>query len=129
VNWLIFVSDVVFALIAAVLGKLGLSTLKAIRRWGVGKAFWIPVSVSSALFLIGSIVRIVNQVAVELDWSLTINTYEIAHVSWLLALCVLMYGIYNYSRKVKKATIVPVQDERTRVSSSVDGEKQKVATA
>ncbi len=109
-NWLIFVSDVAFALIAAILGKLGLSTLKAIRRWGVGKQFWIPVLVSSALFLVGSTVRIVNQVAVELDWSLTINTYEIAHVSWLLAFCVLMYGIYNYSRKVKTATTVPIQD-------------------
>ena len=109
-NWLIFISDVAFALIAAILGKLGLSTLKAIRRWGVGKSFWIPVFVSSVLFLIGSIARIVHQVAVELNWLLTINTYEIAHVSWLLAFCVLMYGIYNFSRKVKTATTVSIQD-------------------
>lgn len=109
-NWLILVSDVVFAFIAAILGMLGLSTLQAIKRWGVGKSFWIPVSVSGALFLVGSIVTIVHEVAVELNWSLTINTDEIVHVSWLLALCILMYGIRNYSRKVKTATILPVQD-------------------
>jgi len=110
VNWLILISDVVFALIAAILGMLGLSTLRATRRWGVGKSFWIPVSVSGALFLVGSILTIAHEVAVELNWSLTINTNEIVHVSSLLALCILMYGIRNYSRKVKTATILPIQD-------------------
>jgi len=124
VNWLILVSDVVFALVAAILCILGLSTSKAIKHLGIGKSFWIPVSVSGALFLIGSIVRIFHQVAVELGsliflpvelGSLTINTEEIVHVSWLLAICILMFSIYNYSKKVKTIRRGPTPDKRNEV--------------
>lgn len=100
-NWLILISDVLFALVAAILGILGLSTFKAIRHLGIGKSFWIPTFVSGVFLLIGSVFRIFHEVAVELDLSLTINIDEIVHVSWLLALCILMGSIYNYSRKVK----------------------------
>jgi len=102
VNWLIIIPDILFALVATILSILGLSTSKAIRHLGIGKSFWIPVFLSSTLFLIGSIVRIFHNVAVGTYSSLmTINTAQIVDISWLFALCLLTCSIYNYSRKVK----------------------------
>jgi hypothetical protein len=95
---LILVFEVVFALIAAILSILSLKTWKAIRHLGVGKSFWIPVFMSSVFFIVGSIVTIFH----EVNFSLTNNTDEIAHVSRLLALSILVCGIYSYSRKVKQ---------------------------
>jgi len=103
VNWVILFSDILFALVATVLGVLGLGTFKAIKHLGIGKSFWVPVFVSGILFVFGSAVRIFHEFAVELGWSLTVYTDEIVRVSWLLALCILMGCIYNYSRKVKTA--------------------------
>lgn len=100
-NWLILFFDILFALVATVLGVLGLGTFKAIKHLGIGKSFWVPIFVSGVLFVFGSAVRIFHEFAVELGWSLTIYTDEIVRVSWLLALCILMGCIYNYSRKVK----------------------------
>lgn len=97
-NWLILIFDVIFALVATFLGILGLRTLKAIRHLGTGKSFWIPVFLSSALFLIGSIVTIFH----EVNFSLTTKTDEVVQISQLLALCILLGGIYSYSRKVSK---------------------------
>jgi len=67
VNWPIFVSDLVFALAAVLVIIIGLSTLKAVKHLGIGKSFWIPVSVSGVLFLVGSLFTILNAVAVELN--------------------------------------------------------------
>lgn len=97
-NWLILISDVIFALVATLLGILGLSTLKAIKHLGTGKSFWIPVFLSSAFFLIGSIVTIFH----EVNFSLTTKTDEVVQISQLLALCILLGGIYSYSRKISK---------------------------
>lgn len=98
VNWLILISDIIFTLIAAILGILGLSTLRAIRHLGTGKSFWILVFVSGAFFLIGSIVTIFH----EVNFSLTTKTDEVVQISRLLALCILLGGIYSYSRNVSK---------------------------
>ena len=95
---LILISDVVFALVAAILSVLGLKTLKAIRHLNIGKSFWTPIFVSGVLFLIGSVVAIFH----EVNFSLTTNTEEVVHVSRLLALCILVGSIYTYSRKVKE---------------------------
>ncbi|MBE0512910.1 hypothetical protein IBX38_07660 [Candidatus Bathyarchaeota archaeon] len=97
-NWLILISDVIFALVATLLGILGLRTFKAIRHLGTGKSFWIPVFLSGVLFLIGSIVTIFH----EVNFSLTTKTDEVVQISRLLALCILLGGIYSYSRKVSK---------------------------
>ena len=115
-NWLIFISDILFAVVAAILGILGLSTLKAIKHLGIGKSFWIPVSVSGALFLIGAIFRVLQGVVVELGLPLTINAEGFVHISWLLALCTLMFSIYNYSGKVRtirEASIANESEELT----------------
>lgn len=89
--------EVVFASVAAILSILSFKTLRAIRHLGVGKSFWIPVLVSSIIFLIGSAITIFY----EIGFSLTTQTVEVVQVSRILALCILVCGIYNYSRKVK----------------------------
>jgi len=98
VNWLILISDIIFALIAAILGILGLRTLRAIRHLDTGKSFWLPVFVSGVLFLMGSIVTIFH----EVNFSLTTKTDEMVQISRLLALCFLLGGIFSYSRKISK---------------------------
>lgn len=89
----------VFASIAVILSMLSLKTIRAISHLGVGKPFWIPVFVSSLLFSTGSIVAIFQ----ELNFLPTTNTGEVVQISRLLALCILVYGIYSYSRKVNES--------------------------
>jgi len=124
VNWLILFFDILFALVATVLGVLGLGTFKAIKHLGIGKSFWVPIFVSGVLFVFGSAVRIFHEFAVELGWSLTIYTDEIVRVSWLLALCILMGCIYSYSRKVKTAIRVPGQADAPAVAELTLIQKQ-----
>jgi len=94
---LILVFEVAFASIAIILSILSLRTLRAIRHLGVGKSFWIPIFVSSVFFFVGSIVTIFH----EVNFLLTTRTEEVVHVSRLLALSILVCGIYSYSRRVK----------------------------
>jgi hypothetical protein len=77
---------------------LSLKTLQAIKHLGVGKSFWMPTAVSGFLFFFGSIIAILF----ELNFSLTTYTDEVVQVSRLLALSILVSGIYSYSRKVTK---------------------------
>ncbi len=100
-NWPIFVSDIAFALAAVLVIIIGLSTLKAVKHLGIGKSFWIPVSASGVLFLVGSLFTILNAVAVELNLSPMTWTDQLVHFSWVFALCFLMVSIFSYSRKVK----------------------------
>lgn len=89
--------EVVFALIAAVLSALSYRTIRAIKHLGVGKSFWIPVFLSSVVFWAGSAMAILF----EMGFSLVPQVIEIGQVSRILALCILVCGIYSYSRKVK----------------------------
>lgn len=115
---LILISDVVFALVAAILSVLGLKTLKAIRHLNIGKSFWTPIFVSGVLFLIGSVVAIFN----EVNFSLTTNTEGVVHVSRLLALCILVGSIYIYSRKVKENLTKRVSIPERKVPESPETE-------
>jgi hypothetical protein len=124
VNLVILFTDILFALVATVLGVLGLGTFKAIKHLGIGKSFWVPIFVSGLLFVFGSAVRIFHEFAVELGWSMTIYTDEIVRVSWLLALCILMGCVYNYSRKVKTAIRVPKQANAHSVAELTLMQKQ-----
>lgn len=123
-NWPNIFFDILFALVATVLGILGLGTFKAIKHLGIGKSFWVPIFVSGVLFVFGSAVRIFHEFAVELGWSLTLYTEEIIRVSWLLALCILMGCIYNYSRKVKTAIRVSKQEDVHSVAELTLMQKQ-----
>ena len=89
--------EVVFALIAAVLSVLSYRTISAIKHLGVGKSFWVPVFLSSIVFWAGSAVAILF----EMGFSLVPQVIEVGQVSRILALCILVGGIYSYSRKVK----------------------------
>jgi len=95
---LVLVLEMVVASIAVALILLSLKTLQAIKHVGVGKSFWMPVAVSGFLFFFGSIVAILF----ELSFSLTAYTDEVVQVSRLLALCILVGGVYSYSRKVTR---------------------------
>ncbi len=81
---------------------------------------------SGTFFLFGSVFRILGEIAVELDLSLTINTDEIIHVSWLLALCLLMGSIYSYSRRVKTIRTIPVLEEKVKEMTRVAVPEEKV---
>jgi hypothetical protein len=96
-NWLIIISNIAFALIAALLSVLGWRTLKNIRYLNVGKSFWIPTVVSGLLFAISSMITILNETVL----SLTI-TVEIGQITQLIAFCSLAVGIYSYSRMIRK---------------------------
>jgi len=86
------------AAIAVALILLSLKTLQAIRHLGVGKSFWMPVAVSGFLFFFGSVTAILF----ELKFELMPYTDEVVQVSRLLALCILVGGVYSYSRRVTK---------------------------
>ena len=100
-NWLLIALDIMFALVAAVLGILGHGTFKSIKHLDVGKSFWIPIFVSGILFVFGSVVRIFHEFAIEYGWIIMSYTDEITRISWFLAITILFASIYNYSRKVK----------------------------
>lgn len=112
-NWLIISLDILFALVAAVLGILGLGTFKSIKHLGIGKSFWVPVFVSGVLFVFGSAVRIFHEFAVEYSWVIMIYTDEIVRISWLLAIGILFGSIYNYSRKVKASIKVTAPNAKS----------------
>lgn len=96
-NSLILTFDIAFAIVAAILSLLSWHTLKTIRHLRIGRSFWIPTFVSGVVFLVGSIFAILH----ETNLQLTTITSEVVHVSQILALCILVGGIYSYSRKVK----------------------------
>lgn len=112
-NWLIISLDILFALVATVLGILGLGTFKSIKHLGIGKSFWVPVFLSGVLFVFGSAVRIFHEFAVEYGWAIMIYTDEMIRLSWLLAIGILFGSIYNYSRKVKASIKVTTPNAKS----------------
>jgi hypothetical protein len=110
------------ASIAVALILLSLKTLQTIRHLGVGKSFWTPVAVSGFLFFFGSVVAILF----ELNFSLTTYTDEVVQVSRLLALCILVGGVYSYSRKVTKnlGEKFPVPTRAVKVDVETDADKE-----
>lgn len=88
----------VIASIAVVLIITSLKTLQVIKYLGVGKSFWMPVAVSGFFFFFGSVIAILF----ELNFALTEFTDEVVQASRLLALCILVGGVYSYSRKVTR---------------------------
>lgn len=95
---MVLILEIVIASTAVALIMLSLKTMQVIRYLGVGKSFWMPVAVSGFLFFFGSIFAILF----ELNFSLTEFTDEVVQISRLSALCILVGGVYSYSRKVTK---------------------------
>ena len=102
-----------FALVAAVLGILGLGTFKSIKHLGIGKTFWIPIFLSGILFVLGAAMRVFHAFGVEYGWPIIDVTDEVVRVSWLIAIGILFGSIFNYSRKVK-STIKLTEPETQR---------------
>jgi len=95
---LVLILEMVVASIAVALILLSLKTLQAIRYLGVGRSFWTPIALSGFLFFFGSVVAILT----EFNFSLTTYTDEVVGISRILALCVLVGGVYSYSRRVTR---------------------------
>jgi hypothetical protein len=101
--------EVVFAVTAAVLNVLSLLTHRSIRHLRVGRAFWIPVFVSSTLFLIGSVVAILFDLGLSIPF-IYLTTDEFVQLTRIFAICTLVGGIYSYSRQVR--SILPKEEPK-----------------
>jgi hypothetical protein len=95
---MVLVLEIAVAAIAVALILLSLKTLQAIKHLGVGKSFWTPVAISGFLFFFGSVVATLF----ELNFTLMPYTDEVVQVSRLLALGILVVGVYSYSIRVTK---------------------------
>lgn len=127
--------EIVFAVTAAVLSVLSLWTHRSIRHLHVGRAFWIPVFMSSTLFLIGSVVAIFVDLGFTIPWvylTSTDFTAEFVQLTRIFAVCSLVGGIYSYSRQVRSILpkeepklLPPVKVKLTMTSEQEDENVQK----
>lgn len=95
---MVLVLEMAVAAVAVALILLSLKTLQAIRHLGVGKPFWTPVAISGFLFFFGSIVAILF----ELNFTLMPYTDEVVQISRLVALGILVSGVFSYSKRVTR---------------------------
>jgi len=98
---MVLVLEIAVAAIAVALILLSLKTLQAIKHLGVGRSFWTPVAVSGFLFFFGSVVATLFELSPS-TFSLADYTGEVVQVSRLLALGILVVGVYSYSSRVTK---------------------------
>jgi len=101
--------EIVFAVTAGILSALSLLTHRSIKHLHVGRAFWIPVFMSSTLFLIGSLVNIL----VELEFTIPfipVTAGEFVQLVSIFAICSLVGGVYSYSRQVR--SILPKEQPK-----------------
>lgn len=121
---LVLVLEIAVASIAVALILLSLRTLQAIKHLGVGKSFWTPIAVSGFLFFFGSVVATLF----ELNFTLMPYTDEVVQVSRLLALGILVVGVYSYSRKVTRNLgekfRVPVRAVKADAEANEDEEEE-----
>jgi hypothetical protein len=119
---LILLFEVIFSLIAIILSVLSFRTFRAINRLGVGKTFWIPMFVSSALFVISSVFTILFESGISL-WSQMIAA---THISRIFALTWLVVAIFNYSRQIGRSLTeefsLPEQIDTERLNFEASGE-------
>ncbi|UCB61383.1 MAG: hypothetical protein JSW72_04870 [Candidatus Bathyarchaeota archaeon] len=108
--------EVLFASIAAILTIVSYKTLRAIRHLGVGKSFWMPMCVSSIIFITGSAMAILD----EAGFSLPTYQAEVVFATRIVGLIILTCGVYSYSRKVtgslKEEFSVPEQLLKERLN-------------
>jgi hypothetical protein len=119
---MVLILEVPLAAIALILALVSWKTLRAIKHLDIGRSFWIPMLLSGNFFLAGSFVSILNDLGLSFAY-----VVEVASVSRLLALCVLLGGVYMYSRKIMKnlsekltlpASAVPPESNREEVPTS-----------
>jgi len=91
--------DMVCSFVAILLVIFSLYSLKTLRIKGVRKTLWMPVLVASVFFLLGNISSVL-----ENFMNITEELEALHHVSWLVGLGILAYGIYTYLQMLKKIT-------------------------
>jgi hypothetical protein len=125
---LVLVLEIAVAAIAVALILLSLRTLQAIKHLGVGKSFWTPVAVSGFLFFFGSVVATLFEMSPS-TFSLADYTGEVVQVSRLLALGILVVGVYSYSRRVTKnlGEKFPVPVRAVKADAQADEEEEEEA--
>jgi len=101
--------EIVFAVTAGILSVLSLLTHRSIKHLHVGRAFWIPVFMSSTLFLIGSLVNILFEFGFAIPF-IPLTTGEFVQLTSIFAICSLVGGIYSYSRQVR--SILPKEEPK-----------------
>jgi hypothetical protein len=89
--------EVPLAGIAIVLSTLSWKTFCKIKHLDVGKSFWIPIMLSGIFFFTGSIIGILSDLSYSFAYSI-----EFALISRLFALCILLGGVYAYSRQISR---------------------------
>jgi len=90
--------DVVCSLVAVLLVSFSLYTLRKMRAKGVRRSLWVPILISSIFFLLGNISSILENFV-----NATEELEILHHLSWLVGLSVITYGVYVYLQMVKKA--------------------------
>ncbi len=124
---MVLVLEIAVAAIAVALILLSLKTLQAIKHLGVGKSFWTPVAISGFLFFFGSVVATLFELSPS-TFSLADYTGEVVQVSRLLALGILVVGVYSYSRKVTRNLgekfRVPVRAVKADAEASEDEKEE-----
>jgi len=91
-------TNIVSVFISLLLVFFSLNTLIEFRVKKIRRSFWSPVLLSSIFLLIGSLMSIVGAATGETD------IFEILHhISWLLGLSLLTYGVYDYYRMIRMA--------------------------
>lgn len=93
--------DIPLASVAVFLIALSLKTMGAIKHLGVGKSFWVPILSSGIFFFAGSFTAIL----VDLGFSFLPYALEVMLTCQLIGLCVLLSGVYMYSRKITKTLV------------------------
>lgn len=97
-HWLMITINIVCSVIAILLAIFGLQALMVLHVKGVERTLWKPVLTSSVFFLAGSVLGLLYEVMER-----TMDILEaLHHVSWLVGLCVLAYGVYIYLGMLKK---------------------------
>jgi hypothetical protein len=114
--------EVSLAGIAIVLSVLSWKTLCKIKHLDVGKSFWIPVMLSGILFFVGSVTAILSDLGYSFAYSI-----EFASISRLFALCILLGGVYTYSRQISRNLIEKfiIPTYQTTVETNPEIETQK----
>jgi len=97
--------DIALTVTAVLLTFFSLNALKALAHSRVDKTMWMPVLVSGAFFLYGSLIRFVFHFCLIQSPQLSVadEIINILHgISWLIGLSILTYGIFAYSQATSK---------------------------
>ena len=112
--------DVSLAGIAIVLSVLSWKTFRNIKHLDVGKSFWIPTMLSGIFFFTGAVTQTLNDLSYSFAYS-----FELASISSFFALCILLVGVYAYSRQISKNLARKFSSLRSQDTAEKEAETEK----